>query len=72
MKKFILDVVHFHNTITGTGMYMALYLVSLLFIMFFVKDRRIKRAVLYPFLIILPGVYIGLFAIYRFVYRIPL
>ncbi len=72
MKKFILDVVHFHNTITGTGMYMALYLATLLFILFFIKDRRIKRAVLYPFLIILPGVYIGLFAIYRFLYRIPL
>ena len=34
MKNIILDIIHTNNDYTGNGMYMALYLVTLLFIFF--------------------------------------
>ncbi|MBQ7562568.1 MAG: hypothetical protein IJT16_01110 [Lachnospiraceae bacterium] len=35
MKEFILDVIHLHNEITATGMYMGLYFLMLVFFAFF-------------------------------------
>ena len=59
MKNIILDIIHTNNDYTGNGMYMALYLVTLLFIFFIIKDDRLKRRVAYPQMVLLFFVYVG-------------
>ena len=70
MKDYILDIVHLNNDFTGNGMFMALYFVVLLFVAFFTEDKRLKRMILYPALVILFGIYICLPAVNRFVFHI--
>ncbi len=70
MKDYILDIVHLNNDFTGTGMFMALYFVTLLFVAFYIEDKRIKRMILYPSMILLAGVYICLPAINRFLFNV--
>lgn len=70
MKDYILDIVHLNNDFTGNGMFMALYLVTLLIVAFFVEDKRLKRLILYPSLILLGGIYICLPAVNRFVFTV--
>ncbi len=63
VKDFILDIIHLHNDYTSTGMYMALYFMSLLYIGVYKgkegsvlqKDRR--DMILFPSLIILTMIY---------------
>lgn len=68
MKDYILDIVHLNNDFTGNGMYMALYLITLLFIAFYLKDKGLKNAILYPAMILLAGIYICAPAVNRFVF----
>lgn len=70
MKDYILDVIHLNNDFTGKGMFLSLYFVTLLFMMFHIKDRRLKNAVLYPSLLILFGVYICIPWINRFLFTL--
>lgn len=57
MKELFLEVTHLNNDYTGTGMYMALYLVALIIIALYdrEKDNRIK--ILYPALLIMGFIY---------------
>lgn len=70
MKDYILDIVHLNNDFTGNGMFMALYFIALLFVAFFVDDKRLKRMILYPSMILLAGIYLCLPAVNRFVFNI--
>lgn len=70
MKDYILDIVHLNNDFTGNGMFMALYFVTLLFVAFYLKDKRLKNAVLYPSLLIILGVYICIPAVNRFLFTL--
>ena len=70
MKDYILDIVHLNNDFTGNGMFMALYLVTLLFLVFYIKDKRLKRLILWPSLVMLAGIYICMPAVNRFVFTI--
>lgn len=70
MKNYILDIIHLNNDFTGTGMYMALYFVTLLFIAFYVKDKKYKNAILYPNAVLLFLVYIAFPFVNRFVIRL--
>ena len=63
MKDYILQIIHMNNDFTGNGMFMALYLVTLLFVAFFVKDRKLKDVILYPSLVLLAFVYLGVNAV---------
>lgn len=68
MKDYILDIVHLNNDFTGNGMYMALYFFTLLFIAFYLKDKRLKNAILYPSMVLLAGIYLCAPAVNRFVF----
>ncbi len=70
VKDYILDIVHLNNDFTGNGMFMALYFIALLFVAFFVDDKRLKRLILYPSLVLLIGIYICLPAVNRFVFSV--
>lgn len=58
MKDYVLQIIHMNNDFTGNGMFMALYLVTLLFVAFFVDDKRLKNAILYSSVILLVFVYL--------------
>ena len=70
MKDYILDIVHLNNDFTGNGMFMALYFVTLLFLAFYIEDKRLKRMILYPAAVLLAGIYVALPAVNRFVFHI--
>ncbi len=70
MKAYILDIIHMNNDYTGNGMYMALYFVTLLFIAFYIREKKIKDAVLLPSLLMLLGVYIGIPFAHHFIFPI--
>lgn len=52
-----------NNDFTGNGMFMALYLVSLLFLAFFSDNKKLKEVILVPSLVLLAFVYFGINAI---------
>ena len=52
-----------NNDFTGNGMFMALYLVTLLFIAFFVGDKKLKHTILFPSVVLLVIVYFGVNAV---------
>lgn len=70
MKAYILDIIHLNNDYTGNGMYMALYFVTLLFIAFYIGEKKIRDAILFPSLLMLLGVYIGIPFVHHFVFPI--
>ena len=70
VKDYILDIVHLNNDFTGNGMFMALYFVTLLFIAFYIEDRRLKRLILYPSMVLIAGIYVCLPAVNRFVFHV--
>lgn len=67
MKNFILDVIHLNNEYTGTGMYMALYFATLLMAAFYIREKKIKDAVLLPSLLMLLGVYAAIPFVHNFI-----
>lgn len=70
MKNFILDIIHLNNEYTGTGMYMALYFITLLVIAFYVREKKIKEAVLLPSLLMLCGIYAAIPFVHNFIMAI--
>ena len=70
MKNYILDIIHLNNDFTGTGMFMALFLVTLLFLGFYISDDKYRKMIVYPELILMFVVYIILPFINRFVLTI--
>ena len=70
MKNYILDIIHLNNEFTGDGMFLALYFVTLLFIAFYIKNKKYKEVVLYPSLVLLGLVYVIVPFINNFVFSI--
>ena len=70
MKNYILDIIHLNNEYTGTGMYMALYFATLLMAAFYVREKKIKDAVLLPSLFMLLGVYAAIPFVHNFIMSI--
>ncbi|MCR5421675.1 MAG: hypothetical protein K6E98_11760 [Lachnospiraceae bacterium] len=68
MKDYILDIIHLNNDFTGNGMYMAFYFVTLIFIAFYLKNKKLKNGILYPAVVLLLGVYILAPAVNRFIF----
>lgn len=71
MKNIILETIHLNNIYTGNGMYMGLYYVTLLFILFYCKDKNLRSKIVYPAMIMLvfilgvaPVIKLYLFSIY--------
>lgn len=62
MKRIILDIVHLNNDYTGNGMFMALFLITVLFIVFVIKDRKLKDKIAYPAVLLILFVYVGVTA----------
>lgn len=58
MKELFLEVTHLNNDYTGNGMYMALYLVALIFIALYDKENKNRIRILYPALMILSFIYV--------------
>lgn len=67
MKNYILDIIHLNNGFTGTGMYMALFFVTLLFLGFYARDKKYRKIIVYPELVLMFVVYILLPFVNRFV-----
>ena len=53
LKDIFLEIVHLNNAYTGSGMYMGLYYVVLIFILFFHKEKDMRVKIGYPALFIL-------------------
>lgn len=70
MKAYILDIIHINNDYTGNGMYMALYFITLLFLAFYVREKKIRDAVLLPSLLMLLGIYIGIPFVHNFIFPV--
>ncbi len=70
MKAYILDIIHMNNDYTGNGMYMALYFITLLFVGFYIREKKIKDAVLLPSLLMLLGVYMGIPFVHHFIFSV--
>lgn len=71
LKTLFLEVVHLNNTYTGSGMYMGLYYATLLFILFYSKEKDMRLKIAYPALFmllvlfgIIPFVNVCIFFIY--------
>lgn len=63
MKDYILQIIHMNNDFTGNGMFMALYLITLLFVAFYINDKKLRNAILYPSLALLILIYWGVNAL---------
>lgn len=57
MKELFLEATHLNNDYTGNGMYMALYLVALIVIALYYKEKDNRIRILYPALMILGFIY---------------
>lgn len=58
MKELFLDVTHLNNNYTGNGMYMALYLVALIVMALYDKEKDKRIKILYPALLILGFIFV--------------
>lgn len=67
MKDLFLEMVHLNNAYTGNGMYMGFYYVTLLYILFFCKEREMRARVVYPAVIMLFFILIGAPLVNRFI-----
>ncbi len=72
MKELILYIIHLHNTMTGTGMYMGLYFATLLFAAFYIKEKSYRYRLVYPALFIMPMVYLVMPAIHKLLFFVEL
>lgn len=52
-KELFLEAVHLNNAYTGNGMYMGFYYITLIFILFFLKDKTMRIRIVYPAIIML-------------------
>ncbi|MCR5733941.1 MAG: hypothetical protein K6G22_04960 [Lachnospiraceae bacterium] len=58
MKDLILDIIHLNNELTFGNMYMGLYFAGLIFLAFFLKDKRYRDALFWPALCMLFIIYV--------------
>lgn len=63
LKDLFLEAIHLNNDYTGSGMYMGLYYVTILFILFYAKEKELRVRIAYPALIMLTA----LFGVFPFV-----
>lgn len=66
MKELFLETVHLNNAYTGNGMYMGFYYVTLLFILFFCKEKEMRIKIVYPAGIMLTFILVGAPVINRY------
>ena len=53
LKVLIRCMLDAHNAYVGTGMMMALYFVALMIIVFYCKDKHVKKAIILPSVLLL-------------------
>lgn len=58
LKRFIQEIIIADNAYGGIGMMLALYFVSLLIIFFYCKDKKIKKSICVPAIIIITFLYV--------------
>lgn len=58
VKRLIRYMLDAHNAYNGTGMMMALYFVMLLVIIFYCKDKKLKKSIVFPSICIIVLMYI--------------
>ena len=59
IKELFLEAVHLNNAYTGNGMYMGFYYVTIIFILFFKKDKMMRVRIAYPAMIMLVFILAG-------------
>ena len=59
IKELIRYMLDAHNAYNGTGMMMALYFVALMIIVFYCKDKHVKKAIILPSVLLIIVMYFG-------------
>ena len=59
LKVLIRCMLDAHNAYVGTGMMMALYFVALMIIVFYCKDKHVKKAIILPSVLLIIVMYVG-------------
>ena len=59
IKELIRYMLDAHNAYNGTGMMMALYFVALMIIVFYCKDKHVKKAIILPSVLLIIVMYVG-------------
>lgn len=59
IKLFIRYMLDAHNAYNGTGMMMALYFIALLIIICYSKDKKVKKALVLPSVLLMIVMYVG-------------
>lgn len=59
IKELIRYMLDAHNAYNGTGMMMALYFVALMIIVFYSKDKHVKKAIILPSALLIIVMYVG-------------
>ena len=59
IKELIRYMLDAHNAYSGTGMMMALYFVALMIIVFYCKDKHVKKAIILPSVLLIIVMYVG-------------
>ena len=59
IKELIRYMLDAHNAYVGTGMMMALYFVALMIIVFYCKDKHVKKAIILPSVLLIIVMYVG-------------
>ena len=59
IKELIRYMLDAHNAYNGTGMMMALYFVALMIIVFYCKDKHVKKAIILPSVLFIIVMYVG-------------
>lgn len=59
LKELVRYMLDAHNPYSGTGMMMALYFVALMIIVFYCKDKHVKKAIILPSVLLIIVMYFG-------------
>lgn len=70
MKELFLEAVHLNNAFTGNGMYMGFYYITLLYILFYSRNREMRLKIVYPAIVMLLFILIGAPIITTYIFRI--
>lgn len=60
IKSIILNIINAHEPYAGNSMMMALFFMSLMIVIFYGKDNKLKKAVIVPIVIMMGILYIGI------------
>ena len=58
LKVLIRCMLDAHNAYVGTGMMMALYFVALMIIVFYCKDKNLRKAIILPSFLFIMVMYV--------------